>query len=64
MAKRALPGQGCVDFAELLTLFDEIKAHPLLAPEVFNPQLLKAGPYAAATAIAAATRRVVESTSV
>lgn len=60
MVKRALPGEGCVDFGELLALFDEIDARPLLAPEVFNARLLERGPHAAAAAIAAATRRVVE----
>ena len=60
LINRPLPGEGCVDFGQLLDLFEEIGARPQLAPEVFNVALAERGPDAAAAAIAAATRRVVE----
>ena len=38
MHRRLLPGGGVIDFAEIFSLFDEIGANPLIAPEVFNEQ--------------------------
>ncbi len=40
MTGRLLPGDGVVDFAALIATLKQIDAHPFVAPEVFNPDLL------------------------
>jgi|TARA_Y100000294_G_scaffold42095_5_gene38342 sugar phosphate isomerase/epimerase len=44
MASRPLPGEGVVDFAALASVMEGIGATPLLCPEVFNRDLVAAGP--------------------
>ena len=56
--QRLLPGEGAVDFAELFGVLDEIGAEPLVAPEVFNAELLALGPAEMARRIATRTRAV------
>lgn len=59
MTARLLPGEGAVDFAELLAVLDEIGADPIWAPEVFNNELLALGPDEMAKRVGAATRKVL-----
>ncbi len=59
MTTRLLPGDGDVDWPNVLSLLDEIGADPIWAPEVFNVGLLEQGPVEMATRIAAATRKVL-----
>jgi len=59
MTNRLLPGEGEVDWPEILGLLDEIGADPIWAPEVFNLGLLEKGPTAMAQAIADSTRKVL-----
>ncbi len=51
MSDRRLPGEGCVDFAELLDALGEIGAEPFVAAEVFNARLVARGAGPAARAI-------------
>jgi sugar phosphate isomerase/epimerase len=59
MHRRLLPGDGEIDLRSLLDTLDEIGAEPIVAPEVFNPQIGGLGPDEAAQRIGAATRRVL-----
>lgn len=59
MEMRPLPGEGVVDHAHLFALFDQIGADPLVVPEVFNRDLVTAGPTETAQAIAEASRTLV-----
>ena len=43
MSGRLLPGEGVVDFGELFHVLNEIGASPIIAPEVFNPDLAAHG---------------------
>ncbi|MCH2412441.1 MAG: sugar phosphate isomerase/epimerase, partial [Acidimicrobiales bacterium] len=52
MASRPLPGEGVVDFVALASALEGIGATPLLCPEVFNAELLAAGPSAFAHSVA------------
>jgi sugar phosphate isomerase/epimerase len=40
MTGRLLPGDGVVDFASVIATLKQIDAHPFIAPEVFNPELV------------------------
>jgi len=57
--QRLLPGEGAVDFAELFGVLDEIGAEPLVAPEVFNVELARAGAGPMAERVRTATQRVL-----
>ena len=59
MTNRSLPGEGEVDWAELLGILDEIGADPIWAPEVFNVALLEEGALPMARRIGDATRKVL-----
>ncbi len=59
MTNRLLPGEGEVDWREILGLLDEVGADPIWAPEVFNVELLEKGPVQMASQIGAATRKVL-----
>jgi sugar phosphate isomerase/epimerase len=55
MNERLLPGEGVVDFKELLWQLEAIGAHPFFATEIFNPGLVRdRGSTEAARAMAAA----------
>jgi sugar phosphate isomerase/epimerase len=57
MTARALPGEGVVDFAEVIVGLDRIGARPFVATEIFNTALVAArGSVGAAAAMATATR--------
>jgi sugar phosphate isomerase/epimerase len=59
MTNRLLPGEGDVDWPELLGLLDAIGADPIWAPEVFNVGLLEQGPAEMARRIGESTRKVL-----
>jgi sugar phosphate isomerase/epimerase len=59
MTNRLLPGEGDVDWAEVLGLLDEIGADPIWAPEVFNVGLMEQGPVEMARRTREATRKVL-----
>ena len=40
MTARLLPGDGVVDYSELVTLLERIGAHPFVATEIFNSKLV------------------------
>ena len=43
MQNRLLPGDGVVDLAEILAIFDQLGASPIVAPEVFNQTQTRLG---------------------
>ena len=59
MTARLLPGDGEVDWPNVLELLDEIGADPIWAPEVFNLGLMKEGPVEMARKTRDATRKVL-----
>ena len=59
MNDRPVPGDGVVDHAALFELFREIGADPIVAPEVFNADLLTEGSAHAAQKILDASRATV-----
>lgn len=59
MTNRLLPGDGEVDWPNVLSLLDEIGADPIWAPEVFNVGLMEEGPVEMARKTRAATRKVL-----
>jgi sugar phosphate isomerase/epimerase len=59
MTNRLLPGEGDVDWPNVLALLDEIGADPIWAPEVFNVGLMERGPVEMARQTRDATRRVL-----
>ncbi len=59
MTNRLLPGEGEVDWPEILGLLDEIGADPIWAPEVFNVGLLEQGAAEMARRIGESTRKVL-----
>jgi len=59
MTNRLLPGEGEVDWPNVLSLLDEIGADPIWAPEVFNVGLMEAGPVEMARKTREATRGVL-----
>jgi len=61
MTARLLPGDGVVDFGELVTVLDHIGAHPFVATEIFNSKLVgERGSRGAAEAMAAAARGALD----
>jgi len=59
MTARLLPGDGAVDFAEVLGILADSGATPIWFPEVFSSPLAAAGPQAMAHQVVAATRSVL-----
>ncbi len=59
MTARLLPGDGAVDFAEVLGIIAGSGATPIWFPEVFSSTLAAAGPQAMAPQVLAATRSVL-----
>jgi sugar phosphate isomerase/epimerase len=59
MTNRLLPGDGEVDWPNVLGLIEEIGADPIYAPEVFNLALLEKGPTEMARKIAESSRKVL-----
>ncbi|MBJ21357.1 MAG: sugar phosphate isomerase/epimerase [bacterium] len=59
MTNRLLPGEGGVDWPDILGILDEIGADPIWAPEVFNVGLMEQGPSEMARRIAESTRKVL-----
>ena len=59
MTARLLPGDGAVDFAEVLGIISDGGAEPVWFPEVFSTALAAAGPQAMAPQVMAATRSVL-----
>ncbi len=59
MTNRPLPGDGVVDHDALFAIFREIGADPIIAPEVFNDQLVAEGPGEMARRVVTASRRVL-----
>ena len=59
MVARLLPGEGAVDFAEVLGIISESGATPIWFPEVFSSALAAAGPQTMASQVMAATRSVL-----
>lgn len=59
MTARLLPGDGAVDFAEVLGIIADSGASPIWFPEVFSSTLAAAGPQTMAPQVLAATRSVL-----
>ncbi|WP_419924268.1 sugar phosphate isomerase/epimerase family protein [Candidatus Poriferisocius sp.] len=59
MTARLLPGDGSVDFAEVLGILSDVGAAPIWFPEVFSSTLAAAGPQSMAPKVMAATRSVL-----
>jgi sugar phosphate isomerase/epimerase len=59
MTARLLPGDGAVDFAEVLGIITDSGAEPIWFPEVFSTALAAAGPQAMAPQVLAASRSVL-----
>ena len=59
MTARLLPGEGAVDFAEVLGIITGSGATPIWFPEVFSTPLATAGPHTMATQVLAASRSVL-----
>ncbi len=59
MTNRLLPGDGEVDWPNVLSLLDEIGADPIWAPEVFNVGLMQEGPVEMARKTREATLKVL-----
>jgi len=59
MTNRLLPGEGDVDWPDVLGLLEEIGADPIWAPEVFNVGLMEEGPVEMARRTRDATRKVL-----
>jgi sugar phosphate isomerase/epimerase len=59
MTNRLLPGDGEVDWPNILGLLEEIGADPIYAPEVFNLALLEKGPTEMARKIGESSRKVL-----
>ncbi len=59
MTARLLPGEGAVDFAEVLGVVSDTGASPIWFPEVFSHTLAASGPQTMASQVLAATRSVL-----
>ncbi|WP_419918372.1 sugar phosphate isomerase/epimerase family protein [Candidatus Poriferisocius sp.] len=59
MTARLLPGEGAVDFAEVIGIISDSGASPIWFPEVFSSTLAQAGPQIMASQVLAATRSVL-----
>ena len=59
MTARLLPGDGAVDFAEVLGIISDGGAEPIWFPEVFSTALAAAGPQTMAPQVMAASRSVL-----
>ncbi|MDE0604592.1 MAG: sugar phosphate isomerase/epimerase [bacterium] len=59
MTARLLPGEGAVDFAEVLGIITDSGATPIWFPEVFSTPLAAAGPETMAPQVLAASRSVM-----
>ncbi len=59
MTARLLPGEGAVDFAEVLGIITGSGSEPIWFPEVFNSALAAAGPQVMAPQVFAACRSVL-----
>ena len=59
MTSRLLPGEGAVDFAEVLGIISDVGATPIWFPEVFSTSLATAGPQTMAPQVLAASRSVL-----
>jgi sugar phosphate isomerase/epimerase len=59
MTNRLLPGEGDVDWPDVLGLLEEIGADTIWAPEVFNVGLMEEGPVEMARRTRDATRKVL-----
>ena len=59
MTARLLPGDGAVDFAEVLGAITDVGATPMWFPEVFSTALASAGPQTMAPKVMAASRSVL-----
>ena len=59
MTSRLLPGDGAVDFDEVLGIVSDVGAEPIWFPEVFSSTLAAAGPQTMAPQVLAATRSVL-----
>ena len=59
MTSRLLPGEGAVDFAEVLGIITGSGATPIWFPEVFSTSLAAAGPQTMAPQVLAASRSVL-----
>ncbi|WP_420639668.1 sugar phosphate isomerase/epimerase family protein [Candidatus Poriferisocius sp.] len=59
MTSRLAPGDGAVDFAEVMGILGHVGAAPIWFPEVFSAPLAATGPQAMATRVMAATRSVL-----
>lgn len=60
MLARRLPGAGAVDFDEFIASLRATGARPFVAPEVFNPTLVRdLGPLGAALAARSATEEIL-----
>ena len=59
MTARLLPGDGAVDFAEVLGIISDVGVEPIWFPEVFSTPLATAGPQAMASQVLAASRSVL-----
>ncbi|WP_419849266.1 sugar phosphate isomerase/epimerase family protein [Candidatus Poriferisocius sp.] len=60
MTARLLPGDGAVDFAEVLGIITDSGASPIWFPEVFSTTLAAGGPQTMAPQVLAASRSVME----
>jgi sugar phosphate isomerase/epimerase len=60
MLARRLPGTGAIDFDEFFSVLSANGAQPFVAPEVFNPSLVRdLGPVGAAQAARSATEKIL-----
>ena len=59
MTDRLLPGEGAVDFAEVVGILTDVGAEPIWFPEVFSTSLATAGPQTMAPQVLAASRSVL-----
>ncbi|MCQ3811345.1 MAG: sugar phosphate isomerase/epimerase [Acidimicrobiia bacterium] len=59
MTDRLLPGEGAVDFAEVVGILADVGAEPIWFPEVFSTSLATAGPQTMAPQVLAASRSVL-----
>lgn len=59
MTARLLPGDGAVDFAEVMGVISAVGATPVWFPEVFSTALASAGPQTMAPQVMAASRSVL-----
>ncbi|WP_420434758.1 sugar phosphate isomerase/epimerase family protein [Candidatus Poriferisocius sp.] len=59
MTSRLLPGDGAVDFDEVLGIISDVGAEPIWFPEVFSSDLAAAGPQTMAPQVLSASRSVL-----